>query len=179
MNMNYDRRILKQPGSSVERQGLLEQSPVGHSVSVTAAADYTTFAEFASLLRRNKWPFSLFLAGGTILAALLSLTQTPVYQARALVEVEMPNEDFLNRRQLNPVAEPGMILLEPFLQTQVKLMESDTMLLTIIDKLQLVRNLEFNPAPGLLKQIKRWLTSKVPPPTNQRAVLAMVRQRLM
>src|SRR3954469_25958051 len=116
MTMQREPRLLEQSGSPALRHASSEPAPL--------APDYTTFSEFASLLRRNKRAFGLFLAGGALLGGLLCLTQAPVYQARALVEVEMPNEDFLNRRQLNPVTGPGMLLLEPFLQTQVKLMES-------------------------------------------------------
>ncbi len=180
MNMNQDRRVLQQSGSSAQRQSLLEQRQLAAStVSAADTAEYTTFGEFASLLQRNKGAFGLFLAGGAILAAILSFTQTPIYEARALVEVEMPNEDFLNGRQLNPAVAPGTILLEPFLQTQAKLMESDTMLLTIIDKLQLVQNREFNQKPGLLTRIRQQIAHKVPEAASSRAVLAMVRQRLM
>ncbi|HEY3836151.1 MAG TPA: exopolysaccharide transport family protein, partial [Bryobacteraceae bacterium] len=148
-------------------------------MAVSGAVEYVTFSEFASLLLRNKWRFGAFVAGGLLLAAILSFTETPVYQARALVEVEMPNEDFLNRRQLNPVSEPGMIVLEPFLQTQVKLMESDTILLDIIAKLQLERNREFDPKPGILKQIRQRISGKTPTSVNSRSVLAMIRQRLL
>jgi succinoglycan biosynthesis transport protein ExoP len=182
--MNLDRRFLRQSGSSALRQGLLEQNmqvqrhAAGTLESIPGAAEYTTFREFGSLLRRNKGVFGLFLLGGAALAALLAFSQTPMYQAKALIEVEMPNEDFLNRRQLNPVAAPGMLVLEPFLQTQVRLIESDTMLLSIIDKLQLVKHREFNSAPGLVKRIKQRIVNKAPEAATNRSVLAIFREHL-
>jgi succinoglycan biosynthesis transport protein ExoP len=177
--MNYDRRLLRRTDGTMLRQGMLEPGSSVPALPAPGAVEYTTFSEFASLLLRNKRVFCAFLAGGLILAGILSLTQTPIYQARALVEIEMPNEDFLNRRQLNPVSEPGMIVLEPFLQTQVKLMESDSMLLGIIDKMQLVENREFNPPPGLVRRIKLGILRKAPDAMTPRSVLAMLRQRLV
>ncbi len=182
MNMN-DRRLLKQSGTAARRQhlleqGLLEENRLAATSGSLAPIEYATFGEFASLLRRNKAVFSLFVVAGVIFAALLAFTQTPMYQARALVEVEMPNEDFLNRQQLNPVVGPGIIQIEPFLQTQVKLMESDTTLLAVIDKMQLAQHHEFNPKPGILKQLKQRMTNKVPGPVTSRTVLETIRQHL-
>ncbi len=174
MTINRERRHPQQTGSTIERQSLMPAP----AVNVPAAAEFTTFGEFFSVILRNKWTFGLFLLGGAVLAALLALSQTPTYDAKAQLEVEMPNEDFLNRRQLNPVAEPGMILLEPFLQTQVKLIESDTMLLSIIDKLDLVRHREFNQNPGLLSRLKHLVTHSAAETRSRRAVLAMVRKHL-
>lgn len=176
--MTNDRRLLTQSGTTAGRSGLIATTASTAS-GRTSAVEYTTFSEFAALLQRSRWTFGAFLLGGAILAAVLAFSQIPMFQARGLVQVEMPNDDFLNRRQLNPVIGPGIIMLEPFLQTQVKLMDSDTMLLSVIDKLHLADHPEFNRKPGVLKRLKQQITHKPTEAATRRSVLGDIRDRLV
>jgi polysaccharide biosynthesis transport protein len=138
------------------------------------ALEYATFGSLWDLCWRRRKTLACFVAGGLLLGIVLAYTQTPVYQARTSIEIQMPNEDYLNRRQLNPVAEPGTILMQPFLETQVKLMQSDTLLLDVSRKLGLARRNEFKPRPGL----RQWVMHAKLKPLTEDGLLEEVRKRL-
>ncbi len=90
--------------------------------------EYTTFDKVLEVLWRRKAVFGGFVMAGLLLGFLLSLMWPLVYQAKAVLEVRMANDDYLNRRQLDPTLEPGPLLFEPFLQTQMRLLQSETLL---------------------------------------------------
>jgi capsular exopolysaccharide synthesis family protein len=116
-------------------------------------ADHHEFASFAGILGmlwRRRGTLAVCVAAGIAVAAALTLTQPKVYQAKALVEVQALNEDYLNRRQLDPTAEAGNTLMEPFLQTQMRLLQSDTLLWQVAEQTKLSRQPEFAGERGAL-----------------------------
>lgn len=128
--------------------------------AVRDTAEYQSFRVTAGTFWRRKLLLGSSVLLGMAIAVGAAYMQPRIYRARTSLEVQMPNEDYLNRRQLNPIAEPGVILLEPFLQTQMKLIQSDTMLLRVVQKLGLREHAELNPAPGALARLKRRLTGE-------------------
>ena len=141
-------------------------------------AGYISFGETATLLWRRKGTLLAFAAAGFLLGILLIATQRREYQAKATLEVQMPNEDYLNRRQLNPVVEPGIILLEPFLQTQLRLMQTDTILLRVIGRLGVRHHPDLSPLPGFLGRIRERLLGKPEKAASDTSILENVRKRL-
>jgi polysaccharide biosynthesis transport protein len=148
------------PGSHCAAPWLPPMAATVPVVAAEPASEYASFASILGLLWRHKTTLAGFVLGGLLLGIVLAATQQRTYQAKASLEVQMPNEDYLNRRQLNPVTEPGVILLEPFLQTQARLIQSETILVRVIEKLGLVKSPEFNPAPGLFdRTVRKWMGS--------------------
>lgn len=159
------------------RTEVMDLEPVPHGIEtplLPEQPEYATFGGIAAMCWRHRKAFALFVVGGLILGLVLAYTQKPVYQARTSIEIQMPNEDFLNRRQLNPVTESGVLLLAPFLQTQLKLLESDTLLLQVNQKLNLAKRDEFIPKPSLKDRLKG-VKSKL---LTQDALLEAIHQRL-
>ena len=72
------------------------------------------------------------LAGG-ILGYLSTLPQTPVFQARVSLEIQAVNENFLNMRDVNP--NTGTYTPESDIQTQVRILQSPSLLDRVADKL--------------------------------------------
>ena len=64
--------------------------------------EFLTFGDVTAALWRRK----LLVAGLVVACAgaglAVALTQKPVYQAKALIEVQGINENFLNRREIDP-----------------------------------------------------------------------------
>src|SRR3954467_1094226 len=52
--------------------------------------------EYWNILRRRKVTVLLFAVVGTLGAILLTLPQTPVYQARTSIEIQTMNQEFMN-----------------------------------------------------------------------------------
>jgi uncharacterized protein involved in exopolysaccharide biosynthesis len=55
--------------------------------------------EYLDILRRHKGTLILIAFLGLLASLLLTLPQTPIYQARASMEIQNLNENFLNMRE--------------------------------------------------------------------------------
>jgi capsular exopolysaccharide synthesis family protein len=137
-------------------------------------------------LRRNWGTVALLALCGAAAALLIGFQQEPVYQATALLELQGINEDVLNLRNLALPA--GEASLEPYLQTQVKILESPELLRRVAGALDLRNREEFNagrdwgvnlfrtPVPGgndqLIKQVSRHLNVRVSGQTRIIEILA-------
>ena len=58
---------------------------------------------------------------------LVTLPQTPVYQARTSLEIQDLNQDFMNMKQVSPVTESPTYTALSDIQTQIKILQSDTL----------------------------------------------------
>ena len=92
--------------------------------------------EYFDIVRRHKVALILIALLGLLTSLLLTLPQKPVYQAHASLEIRDLNENFLNMRDLNPTTDdPGPSATQSDLQTQVKILQSDSVLDKVIAKL--------------------------------------------
>ena len=92
--------------------------------------EFSTFGQVLQAITRNWQPIAVLGAIGLTLGLAAAILQKPVYRAKSVVEMQMHNEDFLNRRQVDPNSEGGPLQAEPYLQTQLRLFESDGLLWT-------------------------------------------------
>lgn len=92
--------------------------------------------EYWGILRRRKGAVLLFAFLGLVGAVLVTLPQTPIYQARASLEIQTLNQDFMNMKQVNPVSEGVTDYYSNDIQTHIKLLQSYTLLGRVIDKLK-------------------------------------------
>ena len=175
---------LTKPGTSKAplQRGTLHQPSIGVPSTATPpdAPEYITLTSVIALLWRHKARLAISVAAGAILAVALAYSQTRIYQARTSLEIQMPNEDYLGRRQLNPISEPGTIQLEPFLQTQMKLVQSDTLLGRVGQRVDLAQAPDFNPKPGLAAKLRKRLTgdSSTPKPPSAQSIVAGIHNNL-
>jgi len=95
-------------------------------------------AEYWRTLRRRKGTVLLAAVLGLIGACLYTLPQTPVYQARAVLEWQGLNENFLNMRAVNLVPDAGNASSPEYdIQTQVRILESASLIERVSAKLDL------------------------------------------
>jgi capsular exopolysaccharide synthesis family protein len=76
---------------------------------------------------------------GALAGVLISLPQTPVYQARATIEIQDLNDDFLNMKQVNPVSDSGNMTASLDIQTQIKVLQSGTLAERVQNKLKVTK----------------------------------------
>ena len=102
----------------------------------TEDSDSAGLAELWHTLRRRKG--TVILAGflGALAGLLVMVPQTPIYQARTSLEIQDLNENFLNIKQVTPVSESGASITPTDIQTQIKILQSDTLLGRVTDKLR-------------------------------------------
>lgn len=86
------------------------------------------------LIRPRKGTILLALLSGAMLGLLVTLPQTSVYRARASLEVQDINQEFLNIKQNTPEAQSYSALAD--LQTQIKILQSETLTDRTVKRLQ-------------------------------------------
>ncbi len=125
----------------------------------------TGLLEYARMFSRSKWLILGMTLGFAACGYLLSKLQTPAYQARTALEIQGPNDNFLNLKDLDPSAYEGQSSLEPYVETQAKILRDEGLLDRTIAQLGLDKKPEAILAPGRFA----WKKSK---PTREALVRA-------
>lgn len=108
---------------------LAQTRPAGGGYFADAGDDEeeSGLIEYWRVLRRRKGTLIVLSAAGLVLGVLITLPQTPVYQARTTLEVLEMNQNFMNTQNVQQVAEAsGSNLLD--VQTQIKILQSEALL---------------------------------------------------
>jgi polysaccharide biosynthesis transport protein len=87
--------------------------------------------EYWQVLRRRKGSLLLMIGLGLLVALVFTLPQTPIYEARGLIEIQTPNENFLNMRTVSPTADDGGATAPGYdvqIQTQATILHSQSLL---------------------------------------------------
>jgi capsular exopolysaccharide synthesis family protein len=124
--------------------------------------------EYWGILRRRRGAVLLFAFLGLVVAVLGTLPQTPVFQARASLEIQTINQDFMNMKQVNPVSEQSLDYNSNDIQTHIKLLQSDTLLQRVIDKLKKDQPRELYQPTDRVSVWRRALNLPQPTPADAR-----------
>ena len=121
-----------------------------NTAGVPSPADFSdaqpepTIAEYCTILARRKFRILLVGVAGAIAALLLSIPRTPIYQARASLEVDTPNGDPLRARSSGTAAMPSPSAAEFYIATRIEILESRSLLRRVVEKLRLGARPEFH-----------------------------------
>lgn len=98
--------------------------------------------EYLQILRRQKGVLLLIVVLGFLVSVLVTIPQTPIYQARGSIEIQNINDNFLNARNVNTTSEDSTSSLPGSdLQTQAKILQSESLLELVAAKLDLGKKL--------------------------------------
>ncbi len=95
--------------------------------------------EYFAILRRRKGTLILATFLGGLLAVLLTLPQTRIYQARTTLEIQSLNPDFMNLREVNPVEQASRSVDQADIQTQIQILKSENLVERTLKKLGWVK----------------------------------------
>lgn len=110
--------------------------PAGAAPNLSAESQEAGFLlDYWRMLRRKKGTLTFIAAIGTAGGFLVTLPQTPVYQAKASVEIMGLNQNFLNVKESSPVNEGGTSPDLMDIQTQVTILRSDALTDRVLAKL--------------------------------------------
>lgn len=137
------------------------------AASAAAAAEPGMGPGLWGCLWRRKLALSAAATAGALAGLLFSLPQTPIYQARASIEIQGRNENFLNMKDVDPAA--GNDSAEAYLATQISMLQSESLLRRVVAKMKLVERPEFRPHRNLLTG---WFQAPLPPAEAARETLA-------
>jgi succinoglycan biosynthesis transport protein ExoP len=115
----------------ISRAMMMQNEVVPH---LTPSASNNEHAQNEGLLQeyyrtvlRHRWAILGSAVLGVSAGLLLNLNSTPVYRARTSLDIQSINTDFLNMHTVAPTADSGSSS-EVYVQTQIKLLQSDELL---------------------------------------------------
>ncbi len=103
--------------------------------------------DYWGLIWHGKGLFTGFLMGGLVVALGILFTQTPVYRARTSLEVQDLNHEFVNMKLTGPVADSSSTDALTDIQTQIKILQSDTLIDSALVKAGINSPSDLNPNP--------------------------------
>src|SRR6185312_6868264 len=96
--------------------------------------------EYARVLWNWRWLLLTVAMLGAVAAFAWSLTLVPNYVAETRIEIQDFNENFLNRREIEATTPSSLQTVDNYLQTQVEILQSDTLISRTVARLGLDRN---------------------------------------
>ena len=132
--------------------------------------------DYWQMIRRRKVTLLLISFLGGLAALLLTLPQTPVYQAQVSLEVQPLNEDFLNMRDVNPTASGASYTPEYDIQTQVRVLQSNSILKGALVRMNL--GSRALPSEVRLPALEKVLGSNAKPVSKEEPALATAKRNL-
>ncbi|MDQ2777571.1 MAG: polysaccharide biosynthesis tyrosine autokinase [Acidobacteriota bacterium] len=121
------------------------------------------FAEYMRLIVRRRGAILLLTLLGALAAFCLTMTKLPVYRARTSLDIQNLNADFMDRRAIAPTGEGGDSSAESYVQTQIKLLQSDTLRERTVERMRLDWRVQSLERGDMLSNIKRRLHLGVEP----------------
>src|ERR1700688_2117018 len=166
--------LLSEPGSRNSgvpghRNLWVDQDVEGYGPPINSP-EYTDEVEKGSAvecvrrLPRRKGTLIALAIVGALAGVLLTLSQSPVYQARTSIEIQDLNQEFLNMKAVNPVDDSSHANALTDLQTQLQILQSESLIGRTLDKLHISSLSALNPQTvGMAK----WRREPVDPTRTQ------------
>jgi succinoglycan biosynthesis transport protein ExoP len=137
-------RLEKKNRPQTELSTKAEQRPAryGYGESsapqIATAPGYESLLDYWNILFRCKTTLLGFALAGLLAAIVISLVQTRIYRARTSLEIQDFNSNFLDIKGADPNDSAGSYITpESYVETQVKILQSESVLGRVIDKLNL------------------------------------------
>lgn len=125
--------------------------------------------DYFRVFQRRRYTVALICLLGIIAALLVSLPQQKMYRSRASLEIADKNEDLLTR---GIDAQPRQSdEAETYFQTQIRLLQSETLLERVIRKLNLHDNAPPGPVQTFIREQRARFGFPAPPPDPESARL--------
>jgi polysaccharide biosynthesis transport protein len=118
-----------------------------------ASPDDWSVTDCIRIMWRRRAPLLWITFLGVLLGALTTWAQSRVYQSRALVEIQTFNENFLGLRNIYP-AVASKVDAGLYVQTQTELLQQDSLIKEVAQKLHLAERPEFQPPSSLLAKLR-------------------------
>ena len=128
-----------------------------HEEMEPPGTEFIAFGDATAAFWRRKWLVAGLVTVCAAIGLAVALTQKPVYQAKALIEIQGINENFLNRREIDPTVEGGVVEFQPYIQTQIKILQTDRLLGRVADRLHLERLAELQPTVSVTDRVRALL----------------------
>ena len=109
--------------------------PAKHAEGFQPVPNEGLLDDYLRTLSRHRRAILLCAVLGAAIALLFGLTSLPVYRTRTSLDIRSINNDFMNIRDVAPTGANTQADADINLQTQIKLLQSDTLLQAVMAKL--------------------------------------------
>ncbi len=133
--------------------------------------------EYLRTVNRHRGLLMVCAGAGVLLGLLTGLWATPVYQTRTSLDIRSLNGDFLNMRSVAPTGDNMPAEADTNLQTQIKLLQSDTLLAQTTQRMLAEPHPETLPREDLFSRLRVGLHLGQPTPTPYREALTEAAQQ--
>lgn len=113
--------------------------------------------EYLRTLARYRWLILGFAIGGVVVSFLINFGTLPTYRARTSLDIQSLNNDFLGMRAVAPMGEADDPSSDVYVQTQIKLLQSDTLLERAVHHMQSDSHPQFIEQMDLASRLERAL----------------------
>ena len=163
-----DKTLVQQIRSVEPRRGYA--GAPAYSEYLAATAEPNALLEYWRIIHGHKGAVITIALLGLVVALLITLPQTPVYQARTTIEVQDLNQEFMNLKQVSPVSEDSGVNALNDMQTQIKILQSALLADRTLAKLKITPD-SLNLPQSRLWQWMRALTLATAPNTPSRQAM--------
>ncbi len=119
-----------------------------------AAPESLGLFEYWHMLVRRKWMLLVIALGCGLVGWSIALLQPPMYEARTSLEIQGPNENFLNLKDLDPASLSGPSAAETYVETQSHILQDEGFVEKVVTQLGLDHRLNALRGPGILTRFR-------------------------
>ncbi len=135
-------------------------------------------AEYLRTFLRYRKLILLCGLGGVAISFLISIHSLPLYRTRTSLDIKSLNSDFMNMRSVAPTGDNTAADADTNLQTQIKLLQSDTLLQQTTDRLLEEPHPQFIEPNDLLSRMARTLHIPTGKPIAYKALVDDAAKRI-
>ena len=150
-------RLSRTPRTSRVSETLPEPEPTFALRRHRSERTENMLRQYVGTLMRWRWVIVGCALIGLAASQFLNLSTLPVYRARTSLDIQSINSDFMNMRNVAPTGEAQSSSAEAYVQTQIKLLQSDTLLDNTVARLEAEPHPQFIERGDLLSSVKRSL----------------------
>jgi succinoglycan biosynthesis transport protein ExoP len=150
-------RHIAEPPASAREISIPQQD-----YSTSAQPGESFLLDYWNTLRRHKLLMLFFAIGGAAVAVLVTMQLTPIYEARTTLELLSLNGNFLNMKSSDPTVDLPEYSADEILRTQVRIIQSNSLMKRVIPKLQAEPDTAPEPESSRLLAWKRALRLRQP-----------------
>lgn len=127
--------------------------------------DYSGMLEYWNMVNRHRLAVVVAVIIGGIWGFCNTLSEPRIYMAHATIEIQAMNDNFLNLKELTPTNDSGSMGSDTDIQTQVRIIQSGSLIRRVMEKMQAKPHPAALPLPDRLSAWRHALGIK--PPSNE------------
>ena len=138
----------------------------------------TSLIAFERILLRHKGKILFGMIVGLVLSLMVGLAQHRVYRARTSLEIQDLGENFLNLKDQDPTVSPSGGATESYLQTQIKILQSQGLIEQVVTKLSLYHGPISSGQKSFSNSLRAFVHGPYPPDADRQRFINDISNRL-